>query len=142
MGHPDGAHTHGSGGSGIGAAVAVVLAAVVVASIAGPVIHAAVELLRVVLIAAAVILCLGLAGGIALVAYRLRRGRQNAPLVVHQVPPVTWRPAESLPVPRRSVAALPAPERPAEIHLHLHGASAEDIAAILAEGNRPDGPRL
>jgi hypothetical protein len=139
---PSGAHTHPDGGSGIGAAVAVVLAAVVLASIAGPVVHAAVELLRVVLIAAAVILGLAALGGAGLVAWRLRRGRQNAPLVVHQVPPVTWRPAESLPVPQRSVAALPAPERPAEIHLHLHGVSAEDIAAILAEGNRPDGPRL
>jgi hypothetical protein len=137
-----GAHTHPDGGSGIGTAVAVVLAAVVLASIAGPVVHAAVELLRVVLIAAAVILGLAALGGAGLVAWRLRRGRQNAPLVVHQVPPVTWRPAESLPVPQRSVAALPAPERPAEIHLHFHGVSAEDIAAILAEGNRPDGPRL
>jgi hypothetical protein len=29
-------------------------------------------------------------------------------------------------------------ERPTEVHLHLHGVSAEDIAAILAR--RQDGP--
>jgi hypothetical protein len=135
MGHPDGAHTHG-GGSGIGTAVAVVLAVAVVASIAGPVVHAAAELVRAVVIAAAVILGLGLAAGAALVAWRLRRGRQNAPLVVHQARPVTRRPAESLPVPQRSAAPLPASNpaatgQAAELHLHFHGLTAEEAAAIV-----------
>jgi type VI protein secretion system component VasK len=114
----------------------VILAAIVAASVAGPVIAVAAELLRAVLIAAAVILGLGLAGGAALVAWRLRRGRQNAPLVVHQARPVTQRPAESLPAPQR-----PPIGRAAEVHLHFHGVTAEDAAAILDGRNRPDGPR-
>jgi len=38
--------------------------------------------------------------------------------------------------------APPAIERPHEVHLHLHGVSAEDIAAILAREAPPgpDGP--
>ncbi len=135
MGHPDGAHTHG-GGSGSGTAAAMIVAAVVLASIAGPVIGAAIDLLRLVLIVAGVILGLGALGGAGLLAWRLRRGRQNAPLVVHRARPVTRRPAESLPAPRR-----PAIGRAAEVHLHFHGVTAEDVAAILDGRNRPDGPR-
>ena len=131
MGHPDGTHTHGSGGSGIGMAAAVVLAAIVAASAAGPVVHAATDVIEVLAIVVAAIVGLALATGAALVAWRLRSVRQNTPRVVHQVPPATRRAAESLPAPQRSVAALPAPERSAEIHLHLHGMSAEDVAAII-----------
>ena len=40
MGHPDGAHVHGSGGGGLGTAVLVVLAAAAVVKLAGPVVAA------------------------------------------------------------------------------------------------------
>jgi hypothetical protein len=58
MGHPDGAHTHGSGGSGLGTAVLAV-------KLAGPVLDAAAELLRVLLIAAGVIVGVGAASLVA-----------------------------------------------------------------------------
>jgi hypothetical protein len=41
-------------------------------------------------------------------------------------PPKLVRAAQPLPPPQ------PATERPQEVHLHLHGVTAEDIAAILA----------
>jgi hypothetical protein len=60
MGHPDGAHTHGhSGGSGLGTAVLVVIGAALAVKLAGPVLDAAAELLRVLLIAAGVIVGVG-----------------------------------------------------------------------------------
>ena len=49
---PDGAHTHGSGGSGLGRALLVLLGAALAVNLAGPVVAAAAELLRVLLIVA------------------------------------------------------------------------------------------
>lgn len=121
--------TTDSGGSGLALVIAVIAAAVV----AVPVIHAVTALIHALVIAVAVLAGLALAAGAALVAYRVRRGRPAAPLVVHQARPVTRPAAESLPAPQRPVV-----ERPAEVHLHLHGVSAEYIAAILAR--REDGP--
>jgi hypothetical protein len=46
-------------------------------------------------------------------------------------PPVVQRPARALPEPQ------PAIEWPAELHLYLHGVSAEDIAAILSRRDQP-----
>ena len=125
---PSGAHTHPGSGSGIGAAVAVVLAAAVVASIAGPAVAAVTALLRLVLIAAGVILGLALAAVGALVAWRLRQGRAHTGLGVPPPTPAVLRPAESLSAPQP-----PALERPAELHLHLYGVSAEEVAAILRD---------
>ena len=51
-----------------------------------------------------------------------------------------------VPVPRQAAEPLRMPPRPAigapkqEVHLHFHGVTAEEIADILAERNRPDGP--
>jgi heme/copper-type cytochrome/quinol oxidase subunit 2 len=70
MGHHDGAHTHGSGGSG---AALMILAAVLVVAIARPVAHAAIEILRAVLIAIAVMFGVGVAGLVAFIAWRIRR---------------------------------------------------------------------
>jgi len=44
---------------------------------------------------------------------------------------VPWRPAEPLPAPR-----CPVIEPPREVHLHFHGVTAEDAAAIVADMNR------
>ncbi len=137
MGHPDGAHTHG-GGSGIGTAVAVVLAAVIVASVAGPVVRAVTDLIEVVAIVLAVIIGLSLVGGAAVVAWRVYQWRANAPRVVDVITPSLPRPAESLPAPR--APELPAPERLPEVHLHLHGVSAEDVAAIISPQGIPAPP--
>lgn len=132
--------TTSSGGDGIGTVALVVLAAIVVAAVAGPVVHAAAELVRLVVIAAAIIAGLALAAAVALVAWRLRRRRLSSPLVVHQAPPVTYRSAESLPAPQSSPAAIPAPQRQAEVHLHFHGVDAAEVAAILAERSMPPIP--
>ena len=123
MGHqPDGAHTHGDGGGGgAGAAVVLVLAAVVAAAVAKPVIHAALAVLHVLLIAAIAVVSLGCAAGVGLLAWRLRRPR------------VTVRPMLA-PRPVRNVQALPEPQaldRPSDVHLHLHGVGPEAIAQML-----------
>jgi hypothetical protein len=130
---PSGAHTHPGGGSGIGAAVLVVLAAVVIVKAAGPVVAALAELVRLVLIAVAVVAGLALAGGTAFVAVRLRQRRAIGAVRVHRAAPLTRQAAEPLPAPRRSAAALPAIEAPREVHIHLHGTSAEDLAEALRQ---------
>jgi hypothetical protein len=78
MGHHDGAHTHGSGGSGTAALM--ILTAVLVVAIARPVAHAAIEVLRAVLIAIAVIFGVGAAGLVAFIAWRIRRPRPGPAL--------------------------------------------------------------
>ena len=125
MGIPDGAHTHGSGGSGLGMAVLVLVAAALAVKLAAPVAAALGELLRVVLIAASVLLSLAGTGLVALVAVRVRRKATSAAGAVRPPSPRVRRPARALPEPR------PAIDRPQEVHLHLHGVTAEDIAAIL-----------
>lgn len=128
-------------GSGIGTAAAVVLAAAVIAAVAVPVVRAVTHLLEVLAVVMAVVLGVGLLAGIALVAWRLRQGRQNTPLVVHRATPVTHRAAEPLTAPQQARAALPAPERP-ELHLHFHGMSAADVAAVIAQHGQPVRPSI
>jgi hypothetical protein len=127
MGHPDGAHTHGSGGgSGLGAAVLVLVGAALVVTIAGPVVAAVAELVHIVLIVAAVLLGLGAAALVAYVALRLRHSRADRVTAVAFPRPVPPRPGESLSATRR-----PAIGQPAEVHLHFHGVAPEDIAAAI-----------
>jgi hypothetical protein len=45
--------------------------------------------------------------------------------------PVPWQAAQAVPEPRR--AAI---EAPREVHLHFHGVTAEDVAAIVADVNQ------
>ena len=71
------------------------------------------ELLQVFLIVAGVIVGVGAAGLVGLLTWRWRRTQADA------------LPAE---VPR---------ELPAEVHSHLHGVSAEEIAAILRRQDQP-----
>jgi hypothetical protein len=109
MGHPDGAHTHGSGGSGLGTAVLVVIGAALAVKLAGPVLDAAAELLRVLLIAAGVIVFVGAASLVGLIAWRWRSRKDAA----RAMPPGTLvaRAAPPLPQARRT-AELPAtPQR-------------------------------
>jgi hypothetical protein len=137
MGHPDGAHTHGSGGSGIGTAVLVVIGAALAVKLAGPVLDAAAELLRVLLIAAGVIVGVGAASLVGLIAWRWRSQKDAA----RAMPPRTLvaRAAPPLPQARRAgeLPAAPQREPPGGLHLHFHGLDAEDVAAIL---NRQDDP--
>ena len=131
MGHPDGAHTHGSGGSGLGELVLVILGAALVVAVAGPVLAALAEILHVFLIAAGVIVGVGAASLVGLLAWRWRRTQADAARATPPLPTKVARAAQPLPEPR------PAIERAPDVHLHLHGVSAEDIAALL---NRRDGP--
>jgi hypothetical protein len=121
MGHPDGAHTHGSG-SGGGTIVLVVLATVFAAAVARPVVHAAVMVVHMVLILAVVILGLCFGGLVSLLIWRWRRPDAARVMSPHSI---LVRAAQLLPPER------PAIERPPDIHLHLHGVTAEDIAAII-----------
>jgi hypothetical protein len=129
MGHPDGAHTHGSGGSGLGTAVLVVLAAALAVKAAPVALAAIAELLHMVLILAAGIVGLGAVGLVGLLACRWRCTRLDAARTVTQRAPASVRAAQPLPEPR------PAVERAPEVH--LHGITAEDVAAIL---RGRDGP--
>jgi len=123
-------------GSGSGAATAalVIGAAVLAASIAGPVVAAVAELARLVVIAVAVLGGLALLGGAVSVAYRLRQRRATPARVVSVVPSTVVRPSRALPAPR------PELERHPEVHLHLHGMTAEDVAAILRQHGTGRGP--
>ena len=56
---PYGAHTHGSGGSGLGTAVLVLISATLAAKVAGPVLAAVGELVHVLIIVAGVIVGVG-----------------------------------------------------------------------------------
>lgn len=130
MGHPDGAHTHGSGFDPV--PVLIVLGA---ALIAGPVLAAVAELVHIFLIIAVVLLVLGAAGLVAFIAYRVRHLRRSVTAAARVIAPLAPRPA-------RATRPLPEPQRealgqPGGLHLHLHGVSAEDVAAILRARGQP-----
>jgi len=110
--------------------VPVVVAAALAVKAAPAVLGAAAGLLRLVLIAVAVAAGIGVAGGVGLVAFQVRRGRLEMPRVVHRITPAPPEAPPPLPEPR------PAIERAPEVHLHLQGVTAEEMAAILA---RRDG---
>jgi hypothetical protein len=108
-------------------AALVIGVAVLAAAIAGPAAAAIAELARavVIIVIAAVVLAVA-----AAVALRLHQGHAigGSACPPRQVP---WRTAEPLQEPRR--AAIGAQR---EVHLHFHGASAEDVAAIVTRVNR------
>jgi hypothetical protein len=122
---PSGAHTHPGSGSGIGTAALVVLAAVIVAAIAGPVVRAVTDLIEALVLVVAVVI-------------RLRRGAFPA-LRLRTLPaarPVpTARTVRVIPADgdRAPLTAPAAPEVHTHIHVHLGGQSAEaDAAAVRA----------
>jgi len=127
MGHPDGAHTHGGGGFDP-MPILIIIGAI---AVAGPVAAAAVELLHILLIAVVVILSLGAVGLAAVIAYRVHRWRAGGTTRVSLPAPTAARAVQAPTGPR------PAIERPQEVHLHLHGVSAEEIAAILRRQDQP-----
>jgi hypothetical protein len=128
MGIPDGAHTHGhGGGSGLGTVVLIIVAA----ALLGPAVAAAVAaLLHLLVIAAVVLAAVAGAVDVALVAFRVSHRGQERARVLYGVTPVPPQPSPLRTEPQRAI------EQPREVHLHLHGVSAEDIAAII---DRRDG---
>jgi hypothetical protein len=147
MGIPDGAHTHGhGGGSGLSEVVPVVLAV----ALLGPAAAAAAALLHLVLIVMGVIVGVVAAATAALLVWRWRKWQASAARAMPLLPRKVARAASPLPQARRP-PALPgesAGELPGGLHLHFHGVSLEDIAAILSrqampghDVNRPGPPR-
>jgi hypothetical protein len=132
--NPDGVHTHGhSGGSGLGTAVLVVIGAALAVKLAGPVLDATAELLRVLLIAAGVIVGVGGASLVGLIAWRWRSRKAAA----RAMPPRTLvaRAAQPPLLQARRAGELPAAsqrEPPGGLHLHFHGLDAAQVAAIIA----------
>jgi hypothetical protein len=122
---PDGAHTHGSSG-GVGTAVLVVLGAALAVNPAGPILAAVAELVYVLLIVVAAIASGAAVTLIGIAAWRGRRRRLDATRAEVPATLLPQRAAQPLPPPPR-----PAIERPGELHLHLHGVTAEDVATIL-----------
>jgi hypothetical protein len=139
MGHPDGAHTHGSGGSGLGTAVLVILGAALAVKLAGPVVAVVSQLVYVFMIVVAVAAVAGAAGAAGVFIWR-RRTRPKAARTVLLPPQV--RAAQTFPAPqRRAIEA----RGQVHIHHHWHGVTAEDVAAILRDGhavNPGSGPRV
>jgi hypothetical protein len=92
MGHPDGAHTHGSGGSGLGAALLVILGAALFINAAPVLLGAAAELLHVFLIVAGVVVGTGAAGVVGLPTWRWRRKAADRGPGTHSREPCTRSP--------------------------------------------------
>jgi hypothetical protein len=119
--------TTGSGSDSIGPVLGVIGAVILAAAVAGPVLAAVGELVRAVLIAVAVVVVLAVIGGAAVVAHRLRHPQPRA---------LPRRVYGSTSVQGRSQPRV-LPARP-EVHLHFHGVTAEDVAAIVADVNHED----
>ena len=120
--------TTDSGGSGLGTVVLIIIAAAVL----GPAVAAAVaELLHLLVIVIAALAAVAGAGLVAAGAWRLRSGRQDTARVLYQVTPAPPR-ASPLPSEPR-----PAIEAPREVHLHLYGVSAEEVAAAIRNRDNP-----
>lgn len=87
---------------------------------------------------AGVIVGVGAAGLVGLLAWQLRRTRIDA---ARAMPPRTLvaRAAPPLPQARRAgeLPAAPQGEPPGGLHLHFHGLDAEDVAAILKRQDDP-----
>jgi hypothetical protein len=119
--------TGGSGGSGLGQLLAAIGVLLIIAAVAGPVVAAVGTLVHVLLVVVAVVAGIAGAALVAYVAWRLHRWRHPTAARVTALPSGVPRAAQPLPEPQRSAL-----ERP-EMHLHFHGVSAEDVAAIIAQ---------
>ncbi len=88
-----------------------------------------------------VIACVGAAGLVTLFVWRWRRSRPEAARIVPLQSPVPVRAAHPLPQPPPAIEQAPE----VHVHHHWHGVSAEDVAAILRDGNAVNpgsGPRV
>jgi hypothetical protein len=127
MGHPDGAHTHGSGG--FDPMPALVVIGVI---LAGPAVLAAlVEIVQLALIIAIAVAVAAVAGLAAVIVWRVR----------HQDPPATQSPMlvhRTILTPRSAAVTRPAPVKAIEapqLHVHYHGADPADAAAVIRQAH-------
>jgi hypothetical protein len=131
MGHPDGAHTHGSGSDPV--PVLIVIGAAV---IAGPAAAAVAAIAHALAIIAAALLGLGAAALAAVAAWRLHRWRHPGAARVTALPPGSAQAAQALPPQQQTAIEQPqaqAIESGGQVHIHhhWHGITAEDVAEIL-----------
>jgi hypothetical protein len=114
----------------------VLVGAALAVNAAPAVLGAAAELLHVVLITVFIAACTGAVGVVAMLALKCRRARARAAArTMPPLPPQVVRAAPPLP-PERRGGELPREsqrELPGGLHLHFHGISAEDVAAILQD---------
>jgi hypothetical protein len=123
--------TTDSGGSGAGGAAAVVVIAIIVAAAAAPLINALAELIRVLAITVAIMAAVALAAAVlGLAARRRRPAPYRAEVLAPYVTPAAPQAVHEHP------ARLQL-EQPREIHLHFHGLSSKDIAAIHSQHGQP-----
>jgi hypothetical protein len=134
MGHPDGAHTHGGGSSGLGTAVLALVGAALAVKVLPVVLDAVAELVRLVLIVVAVLAGVAAAGGVAYIALRVRHRATEPARRVYRAAPVAPPRVRALPEPRPAIEA-PRPE--VHVHHHWHGVDAADVAAIIREHGTP-----
>jgi hypothetical protein len=106
--------------------VLVLVGAALAVKLAGPVAAAAAELLHIVLIVAGVIVGVGAVSLGGLLAWRWRHSQSDAARAI-AVPPRVVRAAPPLSAERPAIAP------PAEVHLHLHGMTPEEVAAVLRQ---------
>jgi len=126
MGHPDGAHTHGSGGFDP-MPLLIIIGAI---AVAGPVLAAVAELIHILLIAVAVLAGLAVVSVVAVLAFHVHRWRAGG-TVQRPLPAAPWQRAVQAP-------REPRPAIEQHVHHHWHGISPEDVAAII-ERSRRDG---
>jgi hypothetical protein len=127
--------TDSGGGGGLGTVVLVILAAAVL----GPAVAAAVaELLHLLVIVAVILAAVAGAGLAGLAALRVHRWRTGGPARVPLLAPPPWRPVQA-PTVARQVTGRPPPAIEHH-HVHFHGISAEDVAAVIAREGYLDGP--
>ena len=139
MGHADGAHTHGGGGFDP-MPILIIIGAIV---LAGPVLAAVAELIHILLIAVAVLAGLAVVSVVAVLAFHVHRWRAGGTIQRSLPAAPRQRVVQGAPAARAVQAPRepqPALEAPQEVHLHLHGISAEDVAAILARDRLPGDP--
>ena len=123
MGHPDGAHSHGpEGGGGL---VLAVIAAVVLIGGAGSAIGSAVVTLVII---AAAVLTVAVLAAVGLLAWRTRQDGPRRHTAARAI--VQLRPGSR---PQLSPAHRPAIGPGRELHIHLHGLTPEQVAAIVTQ---------
>jgi hypothetical protein len=91
MGIPDGAHTHGSGGSGLGTALLVLAGAALAVKLAAHAAAAVGELVHVLLVVVAIVAGVAAAALLGLCAWRLYRWRHPGAAHTTTLPPAVTR---------------------------------------------------
>jgi hypothetical protein len=117
--------------------VLVIAAALIIAAIAGPVVAAVAELVRVLLVIVAVLAGLAVIAAGAWLATRRRRIMTRSAISAYYQPPVPRRTAQAVSAPRPRQLSDRGTD--GALHLHFHGVSAEEVAAILARHRAGSG---